>query len=70
MDKDCTYCFELCDEVNKIVRNYPPSTIYLLSILSNKTLFEKDSLSVNELANKIGVHRPTNYNLKTIEAVL
>ena len=37
LDRDHTYCFELCDEAYKIVRSYPPSTIYLLSVINNKT---------------------------------
>jgi len=70
LNRECTYCFEFCSAVNKIVRTYEKDTVFLLAIVDNKTFKEANNEDVDKVAGIIGAQRPKDFNLKTFEAIV
>lgn len=66
---DSTYIFELCTPFNKIVRTYPKSTVYLLSMFDINTLQEHTIEHVDNVARHLDVKRPTHYHFKSMDEV-
>lgn len=68
LDKDFTYCFELCTPLTRIVVDYKEDKIFLLGI-RNKITFEEicPFLRIDILPN---VPRPQIYNLSNINDII
>ena len=70
LDKDYTYCFEFCSHLNRIVRNYKKSTVFLLAKIANKNFQEAENEETDKAAYSIGAARPKDYKLKTFKAII
>lgn len=70
LDRNNTYCFELCTQFNKIVRNYEKDSVFLLSIISSQNFKEFAPEEIDKVAKNIGAMRPKDYQLKSFEAIL
>lgn len=69
LNRDHTYCFEYCTQLNKIVRTYEQDTVFLLSITDNKSLKEFPTEDIDKIAGLIGASRPKDYELKSFDAI-
>ena len=70
LNRENTYCFEYCTQLNKVIRNYSQNTIFLLSIIDNKSFKELPNEEVDKAAALIGATRPEDYRLKTFDAIV
>jgi hypothetical protein len=65
--KDYVHVFELCSRYNKIVRDYPSPTVYLLSLYCLNSHKELSHDNIDWYANDIGVNRPYSVVCRDIE---
>lgn len=70
LNRDHTYCFEFCTQLNKIVRTYEKDSVFLLSVTDNKALKELPTEEVDKAASLIQAKRPKDYKLSTFDAIL
>lgn len=56
-----TYVFEFCSRMNKVVRDYPEPTLFLLSAFHNKTGVEASEHICDSVAGYLGVKRPSRF---------
>lgn len=68
--KHLTLIFELCTPFNKVVRNYPKPTVFLLGAFVPATLEEKRPRMVDHLAQELGVARPEQHHFKSADEIL
>ena len=57
-----TYCLEMCSGYNRIVRDYPNPTIYLLAVYENGIEVDADKISL-----EIGWSRPIKININSLD---
>jgi RNA ligase len=64
-----TYVFEFCSRWNKVVRDYPAPTLFLLSAFHNASGQEHSEVYCDLWAARLGVKRPARYDLSSLAAV-
>lgn len=67
LDKKFSYTFELCSRHNKIVRDYPEPTVFLLSMFEGER--ELDYTDVVGTAHINDINTPEEYRFSSIEEV-
>lgn len=67
LDKDNTYIFELVGPHNKVVRSYSTTSLFLLTIIDNKTGTEYISSEVDYRALRLGVARPATHHFTSAQ---
>lgn len=73
LDPMCTYVFEMCSVINKVVRAYRTPMLYLLAAFNTFTHDELPRLQVDTIAHYMDVNRPEHYVFKSqveVEAFL
>lgn len=73
MDTRKTHIFELCSRHNKIVRDYPTDTLFLLSMFDGETELPLDYVESERdgINGKIGkIQTPDRFNFKSAEEVI
>jgi hypothetical protein len=65
LDKDLTYCFELCSPFNEVIVKYEQTFIVLLAVRNIKTLEEIDVEKIS-----IGVPHARTYSLKNLNEII
>lgn len=68
-DPDCTYVFEMCSKYNKVVRTYEDPTIYLLTIVNNKTAQEYPHDESDSFAAKLQLPRVGRHHFSSLEDI-
>jgi hypothetical protein len=61
LDPASTYLFELCTPYNKVVRQYPEPTVFLLSSIRTAHGRESSEDENDDIARELGVARPERY---------
>ena len=69
LDPENSYVFEFCSRWNKVVRDYPEPTLFLLSAFHNKTGHEKSEVLCDRWAEMLGVKRPVRFSLSSLSEV-
>lgn len=69
LPKGCTYVFEFCSRWNKVVRDYPDPTLFLLSAFWNSNGNEQSEVFCDIWAKRLGVKRPERYPLSSLAEV-
>jgi hypothetical protein len=69
LDPGSTYVFELCSPYTKVVRSYPRTTAFLLSIFETTTCREWSVGAVDEEAVRLALRRPETYRLGSMGEV-
>jgi len=64
-----TYVFELCSPYTKVVRAYPQTVAYLLSMFDPATCRELPIAAVDEEAAQLRVPRPEMYSLSSMDEI-
>lgn len=62
-----TYVFELCTPYNKVVRTYPRSQVFLLSMFEGED--EVDTATADVAAAMLNVPRPETYNFRSQDEI-
>lgn len=70
LDTNYVHVFELCSRYNKVVRDYPTPTVFLLSLYDLKNNKEVEYDRVNSYANNISVARPKSITCSGIDTAL
>jgi hypothetical protein len=72
LNKDFTYCFELCSLHNKIVRKYKEPRLYLLSIFHEYTEFSLDEIIKEYVSSGLNWYSllPEIHQFNSIEQVI
>lgn len=72
----CTYIFELCSVLNRVVTRYPTDRVYLLGVINNETgeVYSFESCTYLSILNNSDILCPSiqklsNLNLKTLDDV-
>lgn len=65
----CTYIFELCTPWNKIVKTYKQPTVFLLGVSDPDMGNELCEIDVDQIANRLGVKRPTTYTVTSRDQI-
>ncbi len=72
LDKSLAYTFELCSRHNKVVRDYPEPTVFLLSVFEGESEWEfraKSQKCTVGVALLYGFNTPAEYHFSSIEEV-
>lgn len=69
LDPLCTYVWELCSPHIQVVRAYPQTTAFLLSMFEAATCRELAVEDVDREAARLGVRRPESYRLGSMAEV-
>jgi len=69
LPKGNTYVFEFCSRWNKVVRDYPDPTLFLLTSFANATGAELSEFVLDNYAKLLRVKRPERYTLSTLAEV-
>lgn len=68
LDKRFTYVFELCSRYNKVVRDYPKPTIYILSMFDGEREIGIDRIEGESIARNIAMPKIKKFsNIKEVE---
>jgi hypothetical protein len=69
LDPRSTYVFELCSPYTRVVRAYPRTTAYLLSMFETATCRERAVEEAMEEAARLGVPTPETYRLGSMAEI-
>jgi hypothetical protein len=69
LDARHTYVFELCSPHSQVVRAYPETVAYLLSMFDPATCREFPAEAVDEEAGRLGMRRPEIYRVGSMDEV-
>lgn len=67
MNKNLTYCFELCTPLNRIVCAYGDFFVHLLAVRDNSSFQELDPKA---FADRLGIPQPKTYSFSGLEDLL
>lgn len=69
LHSEYTYVFEFCSRYNKVVRDYPEPTLFLLTAFHKTTGSEVQEDLCDRIASWLGVKRPARYELPSLAQV-
>jgi len=67
LQKNTSYVFELCTEMNRVIRHYPSDSLYLLGAFEVTTGKEMSDEELNLVATRLSVLRPEVYTIASLE---
>jgi hypothetical protein len=70
LDKQFTYCFELCTMDNKVVHMYEEPKIFLLGCFNNISGYDTTTDILDTIALDLNVHRPLKYSFTTFDSIV